>query len=32
MFVPAALLGLEASRMISGSRSVPSTSPTAEPR
>jgi hypothetical protein len=32
MFVPAALLGLDASRRISGNRSVPSTSPIAEPR
>jgi hypothetical protein len=32
MFVPAAVLGPEASRIISGSRSVPSTSPIAEPR
>jgi hypothetical protein len=32
MFVPAALAGLEASRIISGSRRVPSTSPIAEPR
>ena len=32
MFVPAAAAGLEASRRISGRRSVPSTSPSAEPR
>jgi hypothetical protein len=32
MFVPAAVLGLDASRIISGSRSVPSASPIAEPR